>query len=195
MSGHSNDPPALAASSAALPRTRTSISLFRTGPCPFPTFPTRKGCATPQQKPIYDTRRINYARHFELDGHITYRSEVFSAEFKADGLWALKVRQQNLSGEENAVLHLQADAIIVATGANQVLKDTPDSLAGFTGQVLHSREYSQTFKDQVNKDNQRVLVVGGGESGADVCQCHSSPSTDTRLSCFGMFQNVSLQDP
>jgi cation diffusion facilitator CzcD-associated flavoprotein CzcO len=28
----------------------------------------------------------DYARHFELDGHITYRSEVFSAEFKADGL-------------------------------------------------------------------------------------------------------------
>jgi hypothetical protein len=26
------------------------------------------------------------------------------------------------------------------------------------------------------------------------CQYHYSPSTDPRLSCFGMFQNASLQD-
>lgn len=110
----------------------------------------------------------NYAQHFGLDDHITYHSEVCSANLKKDGRWTLKILQRHPSGEESAVLHLQADAIIVATGANQLPKKTPDSLAGFTGEIIHSSEYSQTFKDQVKSGKQRVLVVGGGESGADV---------------------------
>lgn len=110
----------------------------------------------------------NYAQHFGLNDHITYHSEVFSACLKTDGRWTLKVRQRHPTGEESAVLNLQADAIIVATGANQVPKETPESLAGFTAKILHSSEYGQTFKDQVKKEKQRVLVVGGGESGADV---------------------------
>lgn len=110
----------------------------------------------------------DYARHFALDDYITYHSEVCSAELKADGRWSLKIRQRLPSSEETTVLRLQADAIIVATGANQVPKDKPSSLAGFTGQILHSSEYSETFKEQVKNEKQRVLVVGGGESAADV---------------------------
>lgn len=110
----------------------------------------------------------NYSHHFGLNDHISYHSEVCSAELKKDGRWALKIRQRHPSREESAILHLQADAIIVATGANQVPKETPVSLAGFTGQILHSSDYGQSFKDQVKNEKQRVLVVGGGESGADV---------------------------
>lgn len=110
----------------------------------------------------------NYSHHFGLNDHITYHSEVCSAELKKDGRWALKIRQRHPSREESVMLHLQADAIIVATGANQVPKETPASLAGFTGQILHSSDYGQAFKDQVKSEKQRVLVVGGGESGADV---------------------------
>lgn len=109
-----------------------------------------------------------YAHHFGLNDHITYHSEVCSAELKKDGRWALKIRQRHPSRGESLILHLQADAIIVATGANQVPKETPPSLAGFTGRILHSSEYDQAFKDQVKNGKQRVLVVGGGESGADV---------------------------
>lgn len=110
----------------------------------------------------------DYARHFGLEDHITFHSEVCSAKLQKNGRWALEIRQRHLSGEESDVLHLQADAIIVATGANQVPKETPDSLAGFTGKILHSSEYGQALKDRVKGEKQRVLVVGGGESGADI---------------------------
>lgn len=109
-----------------------------------------------------------YARHFGLEGHITYHSEVYNAELGEEGCWALQVRQKYPSGKESTVLHLRADAIIVATGGNQVPKKTPDSLSKFTGKILHSSEYDQKFKDQFEDEKQRVLVVGGGESGADV---------------------------
>jgi pimeloyl-ACP methyl ester carboxylesterase len=42
-----------------------------------------------------------------------------------------------------------------------------------------------------------LLGYGGTSKPTDpaACQCHSSPSTDPRLSCFGMLQNASFQDP
>lgn len=151
-------------SAASYPNLHLTISNWAMS---FSDFPDPRRLCYPSAE-AYLRYLEEYARHFELDGHITYHSEVCSAELKTDGHWALKIRRMDARGREVDVLHLQADAIIVATGANQVPKEIPDSLAEFTGQVLHSSEYGQTFKDQVKNGQQRVLVVGGGESGADV---------------------------
>lgn len=151
-------------SAASYPNLHLTISNWAMS---FSDFPDPQRLCYPSAE-AYLRYLEEYARHFELDEHINYYSEVSSAELQPDGSWSLEIRQRNPSSEENAILHLKADAIIVATGANQVPKDTPDCLAGFTGQILHSSKYSQAFKDQVEKNEQRVLVVGGGESGADV---------------------------
>ena len=106
----------------------------------------------------------SYARHFDLERHIRYHSEVCSATLDDDGLWSLQVRQL----EKQSTLRMQAEALIVATGANQEKNEMPSELAGFGGRVLHSSEYDEEFKNEVAKNKLRVLVVGGGESGADI---------------------------
>ena len=106
-----------------------------------------------------------YARHFDLERHINYNSEVDSAVLTEDGQWTLKVRKH---GESENILTVEADALIVAAGANQIANKTPPGLSQFQGQMIHSSEYNQSFKDAVKKDKLRVLVVGGGESGADI---------------------------
>jgi dimethylaniline monooxygenase (N-oxide forming) len=105
-----------------------------------------------------------YARHFDLERHIAYESEVDNAVLEDDGRWSLEVRQL----KENKMLGMHADALIVATGANQVANKLPPSLAGFSGRVIHSSEYGDEFKRDVWEKKMRVLVVGGGESAADI---------------------------
>lgn len=105
-----------------------------------------------------------YSHQFDLEHHITYHSEVYSAVLGHDGRWSLKIRQV---GGQN-ILSMQADAIIVATGANQVANKTPSGLTEFGGRIIHSSEYGDGFKRDVAEKKLRVLVVGGGESGADV---------------------------
>jgi dimethylaniline monooxygenase (N-oxide forming) len=127
-----------------------------------------------------------YARHFDLERHIVYHSEVYSAELREDKRWSLKIRKP---GEE-ATLRVQADALIVATGANQVANKIIPELAGFSGQVIHSSSYGEKFKQEVAEKKLRVLVVGGGESGADISTelGELSPNVTVwlrRPNCFG----------
>ena len=106
----------------------------------------------------------SYAEHFDLEHHITYHSEVCSATLGHNSRWALEIRQL----QEKNILRIEADAIIVATGANQVPNKIPQELAGFGGRVIHSSQYNDGFKRDVADKKLHVLVVGGGESGADV---------------------------
>ncbi|KAI3397988.1 hypothetical protein diail_9965 [Diaporthe ilicicola] len=152
------------ASAASYPNLHLTFSNWAMS---FSDFPNPQRLCYPSAE-AYLQYLKDYARYFALNQHITYNSEVSRADLMEDGRWSLDIRQRLSSGEEIAVLRLQADAIIVATGANQVPKETPDGLAGFTGQTLHSAEYSETFKEKVKNEKQRVLVVGVGESGADV---------------------------
>ncbi|KAK4493888.1 hypothetical protein PRZ48_015073 [Zasmidium cellare] len=59
-------------------------------------------------------------------------------------------------------------SLIVATGANQQTNPLPRGLQGYTGKVINISDYDRSFEDEVRKKDMRVLVVGGGESGADV---------------------------
>jgi dimethylaniline monooxygenase (N-oxide forming) len=105
-----------------------------------------------------------YTHHFDLERHIRYHSEIYSAVLGEDKRWYLKIRQL----KEQQAFSIQADAIIVATGANQMPNKTPSGLTEFTGQVIHSSEYGDEFKRHVAENDLRVLVVGAGESGADI---------------------------
>lgn len=108
----------------------------------------------------------DYAEYFDLERHIQYNSELISAQIGGDGVWELEVRQ----GCEGAqtMKCVRADALVVATGAHNVPNDVPIELTGFDGRILHSSEYNELFKREVAERNLRVLVVGGGESAADI---------------------------
>lgn len=99
-----------------------------------------------------------YAEQFQLGPHIRTKVEVVSVA-KADGLW--RVECANGDAYTSAFL-------VVATGLvqnpNLELLDT--ALKGFAGKVYHAREIKEPLEEH---RGQRLLVVGGGETGSDIC--------------------------
>jgi dimethylaniline monooxygenase (N-oxide forming) len=148
------------ASAAVYPNLHLTISNWAMA---FSDFPDPERLCYPSAEE-YLRYLQRYALQFDLERHITYHSEVYSAVLGHDGRWSLKIQ---LLGKQTT-LSMQADAIIVATGASQVVNKTPSGLAEFSGRVIHSSDYSDEFKRDVAEKKLRVLVVGGGESGADI---------------------------
>ena len=99
-----------------------------------------------------------YTNNFNLMPHIQLNTTVKKAEKRGDTWW---VKCEN--GDEYTSSHL-----IVATGPQQMpnreLEDT--ILNGFTGKIYHSSEIKGATEEHKGK---RVLVVGGGETGSDIC--------------------------
>lgn len=81
-----------------------------------------------------------------------------------DGFWSLEILQH----QTQTMIHYHADALIIATGSNQVPKEVPTGLSEFGGRILHSVDYNEGFRKEVVEKKLHVLVVGGGESGADI---------------------------
>jgi dimethylaniline monooxygenase (N-oxide forming) len=130
-----------------------------------------------------------YAGHFNLERHIQYHSEVTSARLGDDGRWELQV-QQGPPSAPPTILRIECDALVVATGAHHVPNEAPAELSGFSGRVLHSNEYGESFKRDVEEKGLRVMIVGGGESAADISAelGQLSPSVTVwlrRPHCFG----------
>ncbi|KAI0396102.1 hypothetical protein F5Y17DRAFT_421190 [Xylariaceae sp. FL0594] len=126
-----------------------------------------------------------YIRHFRLDHHVRYNSEVTRATLVDGTRWCLEVHQP---GQD--LLKMDADALIVATGASQVPNLDVPGLKNFTGQVFHLSQCDKAFKSQVASQKLRVLVVGAGESGADLAPdlADVSPHVKVwvrRLPCIG----------
>jgi dimethylaniline monooxygenase (N-oxide forming) len=126
----------------------------------------------------------DYATHFGLEKHIEYETEVLSASLGENDKWVLEVRKGGASRVE------YADALIVATGAHQVPKQLPSKLSAYTGRVVHSADYSDAFRKEVKEKQLRVLLIGGGESGADVSADLGDLTPNTtvwlrRPNCFG----------
>ena len=109
----------------------------------IPSYPSR------QQVVDYLT---DYAATFEIEPR--FGVEVTSAE-RVDDRWTITTAEETY----------RADALVVATGYNGV-PNVPDipGLPDFDGPVIHSREYL-TGADFSGK---RVLVVGCGNSGAEI---------------------------
>jgi cation diffusion facilitator CzcD-associated flavoprotein CzcO len=119
----------------------------------FPDFPMPAGYP---DYPRHDQvlRYIQaYARHHELERHATFGARVTSAR-PANGGWTVELD----SGERR-----ECRDLCVATGANWIPR-IPGYPGTFAGKAYHSAHYrsAEEFRDQ------RVLVVGGGNSGVDI---------------------------
>ena len=152
----------LFASSAIYPDLHLTISNWAMAYSDFPD-PTRLRYTTAEE---YLSYLHDYARHFDLERHIVYNSDVHNAVLGDDGIWSIHIKQNN--GLDDKAFSLTADALIVATGASQVPKPPPEGLNGFDGDIIHSCKYDEALRNSVAEKHLRVLVIGGGESGADV---------------------------
>jgi putative flavoprotein involved in K+ transport len=95
----------------------------------------------------------DYARHFELEIHFNVRLEKVSPD--PDGGWQL----QTSAGDR------AASKLILATGYNRepVLPEWPGAGA-FAGELIHS----SCYRNAEPYRGRRVLVVGSGNSGAEI---------------------------
>lgn len=94
-----------------------------------------------------------YARHFGLEPYIRYRTPVL----RVDKIEGQRWRLQLPNGEVDEVEHL-----LVANGHHAQPRH-PELAGKFTGRYLHAH----SFKNNRGFEDQRVLVIGAGNSGCD----------------------------
>ncbi|XP_073009376.1 probable indole-3-pyruvate monooxygenase YUCCA9 [Typha latifolia] len=126
--------------------------------CQLPKLPF------PENYPEYPTRRQfidyleSYAKHFDINPY--FNQSVQSARYdETSGLWRVRT-----SG--NAEVEYIGRWLVVATGENaeRVVPEL-DGLREFSGDVMHACDY----KSGEAYRGKRVLVVGCGNSGMEVC--------------------------
>jgi cation diffusion facilitator CzcD-associated flavoprotein CzcO len=110
----------------------------------------------------------DYARHFGLYEHIQFNTSIEKIERDADGLWDV-----TLSNGETR----RYGGLIIANGHNWSPK-WPDYPGQFDGIALHSCQYKTP---DVLRD-QRVLVIGAGNSGCDIAVESAQNAARTFLS-------------
>ncbi|MSO49004.1 MAG: NAD(P)/FAD-dependent oxidoreductase [Acidobacteria bacterium] len=107
----------------------------------------------PKHDRILDYLRA-FARHHDLERHITFGVRVESASRRDQGGWQLALS----SGEQR-----QARALCVATGTTWFPR-VPVVPGHFDGEVYHSFFY----RSPREFEGKRGLIVGGGNSAADI---------------------------
>ena len=140
--------------SSTITNTSKHMSCFSDFPMPkeWPNY-------LPQQ--MYLQYFQMYAKHFGLEQRIRFESKVTALEpcsdFGHTGRWQVQYFDKKLNGERSD----KFDFVMVCTGVNwdPRMPHIP-GLDGFTGDVLHSREY-RTWKKFEGK---RVIVLGFGNS-------------------------------
>jgi cation diffusion facilitator CzcD-associated flavoprotein CzcO len=119
----------------------------------FSDFPFPEGA--PDYLPHYEVQRYfrQYAEHFGLLARIQFGEEVLSAT-RAGKVWQVQTAQGQV---------YEAPYLIVASGHHwkPFLPNYPGS---FTGESYHSHDYTDPYQLR----GRRVLIVGAGNSGADI---------------------------
>jgi len=112
----------------------------------------------------------NYARHFEIESLIQFRTTVERCERTSPSLWKVHTRHEDGTTQTHEFDHL-----VVANGHHWFPR-MPDYPGKFTGELIHSH----TFKRAEPFRGKRVLVIGGGNSACDVAveTARISQSTD-----------------
>ena len=141
-----------------------SLSEYHDFPMPswYPDYPSHEQLAAYFQQ---------YAEHFGLLPFIRFGTEVLRAEPMADDRWALTI------GTAQGEVFEEYDALVVANGHHWRPR-MPQYPGTFTGTLLHSHD----FKRAAPFTNQRVLVIGGGNSACDVAVETARVSSVTDLS-------------
>ena len=114
----------------------------------------------------------SYSAHFGLAETITFETEVRHIQPCDDGCYDVTVQPKN-----GAAVTRRYEAVIIANGHHWAAK-YPDIPGDFNGKILHSHDYRtpDAFRDQ------RVLVMGMGNSGCDIACETSRVSQRTVLS-------------
>lgn len=138
-----------------------TMSQFEDYPMPddYPDYPSHKQVLAYFQA---------YAQHFGVMEHIRFNTEVRHAEKLPDETWRITLGDGTVE---------QFDYLIVANGHHSNPK-YPKYPGEYTGQLLHSHE----FKTNAPFRDQRVLVIGGGNSACDIAVETSRVSTFTAIS-------------
>jgi indole-3-pyruvate monooxygenase len=131
--------------------------------CELPLMPF------PADYPIYPSKQQfisymeSYAARFGI--HPTYNRTVVHAEYDEQLLlWRVKTQTSGKMGEE--VVEYASRWLVAATGENaEAVQPAIDGLQEFEGTVLHTSAY----KSGSAFARKRVLVVGCGNSGMEVC--------------------------
>jgi cation diffusion facilitator CzcD-associated flavoprotein CzcO len=142
----------------------------------FPGYPM------PDEYPDYPNHRQileyirGYAKHCDLYPRIRFQTAVERIEAAADGTWTARLRTAAGGGAASAAhvngaasgAHDEAETrryagVIIATG-HQWEPRYPKYPGKFSGECYHSRDYHSA--DQFK--GKRVLIVGAGNSGADI---------------------------
>lgn len=138
-----------------------TLSAYLDYPMPehYPDYPSHKQLLAYFQ---------SYARDFGVMPHIRFNTEVKHAEKQADETWKITLADGTVE---------YFDYLLVANGHHWSPR-MPDYPGEFTGQFIHSHDYkmAEPFRDQ------RVLVIGGGNSACDIAVETGRVSTMTGLS-------------
>jgi putative flavoprotein involved in K+ transport len=148
-----------------------SHSAYKKLPSEFPTY-------VPKEK--FADYLVDYAKHFNLD--IRHKTTVTNISKKADGYLV-----ETESGE-----HWEAPILIIATGINRI-PFTPDweGKDSFKGEFSHAISY-KTGRDYQGK---RVLVVGLGNTGAEICADLVEQGAAYVASSVRTFPTIVKRDP
>ena len=113
-----------------------------------------------------------YARHFKLYPHIQFNSLVLRCDPLPGDRWSVTTRRDNQPEETR-----DFDALVVCNGHHWKPR-LPQYRGEFTGEFLHSHSYkrAEPFRGK------RVLVIGGGNSAADIAVETSRVSAKTDIS-------------
>ena len=135
--------------------TELTSSKYLTAFSDFPMPETYPHFLTHQQ---YLEYLLSYARHFDLERHITFETSVESVERKGEK-WLVRVRDHHETQE------YEFDTVAVCTGLNEEWSFPEiENMQAFKGDLIHSSAY----KDNSSFHGKKVVVIGGGESGGDI---------------------------
>ena len=134
------------------------------------------GLPFPDHYPRYVPRQAladyyaEYARTFSIDPIF---GEEASVILRSDGRWLTRTRRD---------LDILSDNVVIATGLNRAPnRPSYQDEDRFTGRLIHSREY----RDPEPFAGESVLVVGMGNTGAEIALDLSEAGVETTISVRG----------
>jgi dimethylaniline monooxygenase (N-oxide forming) len=139
----------------------------------FSDFPDPAGQIRHMRAGEYVRYLESYCEQFDVLRHIHFCTAVESVTPDPAGGWTIRIRDPQGSREEHF------DAVAICSGLHQ--HPHMPRLAGqetFTGELIHGAQYRRPAQVQ----GKRVLIVGAGESGADIAAEVAANAADTVLS-------------
>jgi dimethylaniline monooxygenase (N-oxide forming) len=110
-----------------------------------------------------------YGRHFGVTDRVALGREITGVEKSSCGCWAVRIDDR----EERLY-----EVVLVASGYHSTPKLPKGAASGFGGEILHSHD----IRDAARFEGRNVLIVGFGNSAADIASLLSTTAARTYLS-------------